>query len=361
MEHYDNNHKAWAQGKKPSMKRRMDDFDYLDRGIYMITMVIEGRRPVLGTLAGHAEATEGPEVPHVELSPLGKRVKEEWEKISHYFPQIEMMKLCIMPDHIHGVLFVHERIDRHLGHVLNGFKTGTRKAARELGVIAEAQPQLTGTKAKGEAVPSAETVPQPQPRLQPPSSAKHPPIGTLWEPGYNDRLLLRKSQLARMLAYLADNPRRLLLKRQYPQYLSHITTIHIAGIEMQAMGNTTLLQSLTKLQVQCSRHMYPWEIQKRKEQFLTAGHKGAIIVSPCISPGEVEITTACMEAGIPLIVLLLKGFPPFFKPKPKYLTACAQGRLLLLSPFPWQNEKLIDMRKRCLELNYLAKTISETK
>jgi len=122
MEQKDNRHETWAKGKKPSMKRRKEGFDYLDRGIYMITMVIERRRPLLGTLAGNAEAIEGPEVPHVVLSPLGIRIKEEWENVSHHFPQIEMMKLCIMPDHIHGVLFVHERIDRHLGHVLNGFK-----------------------------------------------------------------------------------------------------------------------------------------------------------------------------------------------------------------------------------------------
>ncbi len=336
------------------MKRRKDGFDYLDRGIYMITMVVEGRQPLLGTLAGNAEDTEGSDVPHVVLSPLGERVKEEWEHISRYYHQIEMMKLCIMPDHIHGVIFVHERIDKHLGHVLNGFKVGTRRAARELGVIAEAKPQHTETKPKNEAAPFAEA---PQHHL----SLKHPSIGTLWEPGYNDRLLLHKGQLARMIAYLDDNPRRLLLKRQYPKYLSKITTITIASIEMQAMGNTTLLQSPTKLQVQCSRHMYPWEIKEKKEKILAAGQQGAVIVSPSISPGEAEITTACMEVGIPLVVLLLKGFPPFFKPKPKYLTACAQGRLLLLSPFPWQNERLTDMRKRCLYLNDVAKTICETK
>ena len=56
-----------------------------------------------------------------------------------------------------------------------------------------------------------------------------------------------------------------------------------------------------------------------------------------------------MAAGVPLIVLLLKGFPPFFKPQPRYLEACAAGRLLLLSPYPHQNERLTDMRKHSLK------------
>ena len=46
----DNSPTKWekyAKGKKPSMKRRCSQNDYLDRGIYMITIAIEGRRPLL--------------------------------------------------------------------------------------------------------------------------------------------------------------------------------------------------------------------------------------------------------------------------------------------------------------------------
>ena len=164
-----------------------------------------------------------------------------------------------------------------------------------------------------------------------------------------------------MLSYLDDNPRRLLLKRQHPKYFTQLGTINAAGLPMAAMGNPALLAAPTKLQVQCSRHLYPWEIEQRKQTFLAAGREGAVIVSPCISPGEQQIATACMAAGVPLIVLLLKGFPPFFKPQPRYLEACSVGRLLMLAPYPWQNEKLTDMRARCLRLNDLAAAICQQK
>jgi len=75
------------------------------------------------------------------------------------------------------------------------------------------------------------------------------------------------------------------------------------------------------------------------------------VVSPCISPGEQQTATAAMTARIPLIVLLLNGLPPLFKPQPRYLEACEEGRLLMLAPFPYQNEKLENMRQRCLQLN----------
>lgn len=364
MEQKDNSHKTWAQGKKPSMKRRYEERDYTERGLYMLTLAIEGRQPLLGKLEGNAAINEGPDRPHVVLSELGEKIKECWLAIQQYNPQIEPMKLCIMPDHIHGILYVHEKIERHLGHAINGFKAGTRKAARELGIITEAMPQPTEQQQQqpatspvtyAEASPSvtyAEASPQP-------NKTKHPSNGTLWEPGYNDRILLRKGQLQRWMAYLDDNPRRLLLKRQHPEYFTQLSPIPILDTMMPAMGNRFLLERPIKLQVQCSRHLYQNEIEERKQYFLKAGAEGAVIVSPCISPGEQQIATACMEARIPLIVLFLKGFPPYFKPQPRYLEACAEGRLLMLAPYPYQNEKLTNMRALCLHLNEIAAQICQ--
>lgn len=368
MEKKESTHKKWAGEKKPSMKRRSEEKDYLDRGIYLITIATEGRMPLLGTLAGNADIKEGPDKPHVILSPLGEKVKAEWFGIARYYPQIEVIRLCVMPDHIHGILFVHEKIERHLGHVINGFKAGTRRAARELGITerkaevkTEAKPQHTELSSTvATPAPAALKVPYTEPPAQLCKPSKHPPHGTLWEPGYNDRLLLYKGQLQHMLAYLDDNPRRLLLKRQHPEYFTQLAPIPVLdNINMPAMGNRHLLERPLKLQVQCSRHLYPWEISQRKQAFLEAGRQGAVIVSPCISPGEQQIATACLTEGIPLIVLLLKGFPPYFKPHPRYLQACAEGRLLMLAPYPFQNEKLTDMRARCLTLNNLAARICQ--
>jgi len=335
----DNSHKTWATGKKASMKRRCEPHNYNERGIYMLTLCTEGRRPLLGTLKGNPDEKEGPDSPNVELSALGWEVLACWKNIPTFFPAIRLLKLCIMPDHIHGVLFVTEKMERHLGHVVNGFKVGTRKAAMRLGVIAAPVAQPTG-----------------QDGLRPHS--KHSEHGVLWEPGYNDRILQRKGQLERMLAYLDDNPRRLLIKRKHPEFFTRLGTVQTAGMAMEGMGNRFLLDNPIKIQVQCSRSLYPQEIEQQKESLLQqAADNGAVVVSPCISPGERQIATAALSEGLPLIVLLLNGFPPFFKPQPRYLEACSEGRLLMLAPYPFQNEKIDHMRQRCLQLNSLASAI----
>ena len=49
----------FAGEKVPSMKRRSNINDYYGRHIYMVTMAVEGRRPLLGTLKGSSTVAEG--------------------------------------------------------------------------------------------------------------------------------------------------------------------------------------------------------------------------------------------------------------------------------------------------------------
>ena len=380
------------------MKRRCEPHDYRERGIYMITLTTEKRRPLLGTLAGSNEGEKAETKPHIVLSALGQKVRECWENIPRYHPEIELLRLCIMPDHIHGVLFVHERMKKHLGHVVWGFKIGTIKAARELGLLLDNGGLKTGVAEIPQPTKPCEITPSTrhnettlstklsqttqQTKFCAPFNPKessqgsvgcgisaapspHHPLtydryhGQLWEPGYNDRILIHQGQQHRMLAYLDDNPRRLFIKRQHPEYFRQLGEITVAGITMKAMGNRFLLDNPIKRQVQCSRKLTPEEIEQQKQFFLNEGAQGAVLVSPCISPGEQQITTAALEEHIPLIVLLLNGFPPFFKPQPRYLAACSEGRLLMLAPYPFQNEKIHDMRQRCLQLNAIAEHICD--
>ena len=116
---------------KHSMKRRCLRHDYYGKGIYMLTLVVDGRKPLFGALRG-----DSADQAHVELTSLGMAIKrEEIRKISLYYPQVEVWKLCIMPDHLHMIVRVKEDLPkgRHLGTMLSGFMGGCSKAARSLG------------------------------------------------------------------------------------------------------------------------------------------------------------------------------------------------------------------------------------
>lgn len=331
----------------PSMTRRRDGHDYGARQMYLITLTVEGRRPLLGRVVGNPEAAEGtPDASHTELSPLGKAVEQQWMAISHYHPEVKVLALQMMPDHLHSILFVKERMPQHLGHIIKGFKASTNKEYRRL--IAPAP---------SSAVPVVSSAATPSQRTgRPKPDRKH---GLLWSIGYTDGILGRKGQLNNWLAYLRDNPRRLLMKRLHPEYFRVQRNVQVGSYEFSAIGNRYLLSHPVRLQVQCSRRLTQEEIVQQMNHYLGLAKRGAVLVSPSISPGEKAIMRAAFDAGYPLILLQENGFTELAKPGGARFDACAEGRLLILAPWEHHNQRLTISRSQCLSLNDMARAICE--
>lgn len=334
--------KAFAGELKPSMTRRNPYNDYEGRQMYMITMVTEGRLPLFGNVTGNPLLpVDNPDGPHIELSPLGKAVAQCWDSINAYHHEITVVALQVMPDHIHGILFVRERMEKHLGMALRGFKIACGQAFREL---------CPEQAAKATAVQSATMALQhvKQDRTH----------GFLFAPNYNDRTLLRRGQLQAWLNYLSDNPRRLLMKRLHPEFLRVQSHLQFGNVTFSAIGNRDLLLRPYRLQIQCSRSMTPDQIDERRKSVLAECAHGAVLVSPSISKGEKIIMRAAFEAGRPVIVLKENGFQPLTKPSGKAFDACARGQMLMLAPWEHHNDKRVIKRSQCLDLNSMAAMIA---
>jgi len=122
--------KAFAGEKKPSMQRRCVDNDYTERRMYMVT---EGRKPLFGKVVGRSMAVEpSAETPRIELSPLGKAVEKIWLTIGEHHPEVKVIALQMMPDHLHAILFVMTKMAKPLGKVLLGVKQACNRAFREV-------------------------------------------------------------------------------------------------------------------------------------------------------------------------------------------------------------------------------------
>lgn len=109
-------HKPFAGPLKPSMLRRALFNDYHARRIYLLTVTTVNRYPWLGEVVGHTTAPRYTlDYPHIVPSPLGLAVLDAWRHIPDFVPKISIVDFQLMPDHLHGILFVHERMERHLG------------------------------------------------------------------------------------------------------------------------------------------------------------------------------------------------------------------------------------------------------
>ncbi len=89
--------------------------DYHDRGIYMLTLVTTNRQPLFGRVVDAK----------MQLSKLGALIEQEVLGIPRYYPQLEILQVQLMPDHLHVLIFIHERLPKHLSSVVKGFKTTT--------------------------------------------------------------------------------------------------------------------------------------------------------------------------------------------------------------------------------------------
>jgi len=345
---------AFRLPKKPSMKRRMETRDYTQRSIYMVTMATEGRRPLLGALAGRADAPAGSsDAPRVVLTELGRRVEEAAGLIPRFYPVVKVLAMQVMPDHVHMLLFVQERMEVPLGRVVNGFKVGCNRAYRQWldgglsGGLSGGSPQCGEQQDRGPADRRAADI----------GAARDRSHGFLFETGYHDRILSGRGQLQRMIDYIRDNPRRLLLKRTHAAFFQR-TSLQVAGRQLHAFGNLALLRCLRRIPVKCSRSWSAQVIAQYVEDCLSAAQAGAVLVSPFISPGEKAVRQAALEAVHPLIILSDNGFPEYYKPAGLLFEACAAGRLLLLTPYEYHTGQQTISRAVCTELNTLAVALS---
>lgn len=334
---------------KHSMARRSPWHNYHDKGTYMLTLVVEGRAPLLGRL------TEINGVPYVEPSELGTTIfNVETQKISLYYPMVEVWKVCLMPDHIHMIVRVKEALPegKHLGNVVSGFKAGCSMAWWRLsdrGRAGETAGTVANTATTGIAkVAAAVPVGSPTATMRP----------VLFEKGYNDKILRHEGQLERWKAYLEDNPRRLLIKKRNPQLFTVLRGIEVAGRRCQAIGNIFLLDVPDKVVVIVHRRYTDEENERLKNEWLACGERGGVLVSAAIAPKEKAVLREAMNRGYRIILLRENGFPPLYKPSGENFDACYRGQLLQISPWDYHMGRKVITRAQCLELNEMAEKIA---
>ena len=371
--------------------RRAHFHDYNRPGVYMITMVTEGRQRLFGQIVGHTRGPKGTEeYPHLCCSALGERIlQKEIAKIPRFYQMVEVMKVALMPDHIHLLLNVKGRLPegKHLGNVVRGFKTGCTRAWWQLQDEQAGEPGGEAGKPSGNALGTIEkpggeagkpsgnalgtvggtgnalgTVGGTVPEAFPSGGSKGwRPV--LFEAGYHDRIIIRDGMLENICRYMDENPFRARLREERPNLMQRRLHLWIHDREYAAFGNLFLLKNPDRLQVFFHRknkqgvptHLTPEYVQE-KAKLLKRAEEGAVLVTPGISKGEKGVVDAVLDDHLPLILLQKEPISEYWKPSQERFYACAGGRLLILAP--WQIEGDSDYA-RFHSLNDLAHDICE--
>lgn len=318
----------------PSMKRRMGNHDYSAPCFYMITVSIAHNSPKLASVTGQPFKDTGFSIPEydltrgpsIKLTPAGMIVQSELYALEQRFP-VKISNSVIMPDHIHFIIKVTETYPKKLGNIIGAFKGKCTSAFWDRyphSVIAQGRMSL-------------------------------------WETGFNDKVVYNGAHLPRYVHYVLENPRRYLIRKLLPDYFYHKWAFDALGESWHAVGNIFLLDHPIREVIRFSRHSTATEWEERKNILRASARNGEVIVSTFIHPEEREITRECTRLGAKLIWIKTDGFPQRSVLKGDTLySLCAQGRLLMVAPAVNRYTTQTVTRQQCLTLNFLALHIAQT-
>jgi hypothetical protein len=283
--------------------------DYTARCIYHITVCKSALAPAFGRLTGQL-----PDI-NITKTVLGQIIEKEIRLLPELSPNLRLLQYVIMPDHIHLLLFVTERTDRPLGVYIGKMKVRIGQKYRE----------ITNSEL------------------------------SVFEKNFDDRILYRSRSLDTIYRYIRENPYRLAVRRENPQFFSRINSLTLCGRHCQAYGNILLLKNPFKEQVVIHRADSAERRVRMREQWLHTADNGGVLVSPFISQAEKQIRDAAMEINGKLIIIRNGTFAERYKPSGKEFELCADGRLLIIASDFGPSEI---SRAGCLNMNSFAETLA---
>lgn len=136
---------------------RLPGFDHARPGAHFVTINVADGICLLGSVANG----------EMRLNDLGRIVDQAWRDLPPHFPSIELDAYVVMPNHFHAVLVIANAGGAALPAIIGTFKSQSTRAANRHRRV--------------------ENVP-------------------LWHRGYHDHIVRDDGDLARIRAYIANNP-----------------------------------------------------------------------------------------------------------------------------------------------------------
>jgi len=178
---------------------RLKGYDYASEGAYFVTIVTQGRECLFGGIV------DG----EMHLSKYGKIIQKWWNEIPMHFPNVETGAFVIMPNHIHGIIFI---TDERRGEVISPHNKE---------VISPPDNQKSNNTGGENSLQGRETLPLHKPTLgqivgyfKYQSTKEMNGIdntGTItkfWQRNYYEHIIRNEKDLQQKTDYIFDNPSR---------------------------------------------------------------------------------------------------------------------------------------------------------
>lgn len=270
---------------------RLRGYDYTRPGEYFVTCRTQGRRPLFGIIVNGRMA----------LNDAGRMVRGVWDEMPAHYPGVECDEFIVMPDHLHAVVRLVSPV-------------GAGPRACPLSGTGQAR----GPEGQARGPAPTMSLPDAVHRLKSLTTTRYiagvadhgwPRFdGRLWQRNYYEIIVRDAAALAKIRAYIRDNPAHADVRR--------------FGEPRPLAGNPALLGlPLTAFLASRGGPAVAPRLDPRPDG----------VISGFLSPMERAVFDACLADGTPLVWVLAKGLVPPLMPAAR--RALDAGRLLILSPF----------------------------
>lgn len=158
---------------------RLPGWDYRSPGGYFVTICTHRRKCLFGEVVDE----------ELRLNACGEIAQEVWDNLCHHYDDIKTDAFIVMPNHIHGIIFLLDRENYDGMYVGAGFKP------------APTQIPISNRHGLPEIVRGFKTF-----------ASRHinqyrgTPGSLVWQRGYDDPILRDDADLAAARAYIRTNP-----------------------------------------------------------------------------------------------------------------------------------------------------------
>ena len=171
---------------------RKAGFDYTTPGAYFVTICSHNRRHIFGHIASN----------QMVLSSVGQIAQDRWAALPDHHPQVKLDQFVIMPNHVHGIIWLHIEPDTNLS-----IRTAPVQSVATVSTEkAEVAPGSLGAVVRSYKASVTRIVNQQE-------SGERTKI---WQGRYHDSIIRTERALHAIRRYIVENPCRWMLDRHNP-------------------------------------------------------------------------------------------------------------------------------------------------
>jgi putative transposase len=164
---------------KDRSSNRLPGYDYSQPGAYFVTISSYHRKCIFGHISN------GIFLPN----PLGEIVWEEWFRSEHVREEVEMDAFVLMPNHLHGIVWITDRNSDHVG------ATGRSPLRKKDPPRGPTKSSLGAFIGGFKAITTSRI-----------NQIRHSKGKNVWQRNYYDHIIRNERDLNRIRVYILENP-----------------------------------------------------------------------------------------------------------------------------------------------------------